>query len=120
MLVRRDVTGEARKQSIPLGEDLGEAVQETLDCIQANLYQQALGFREEHTYHPEDYDQFKDAVEAGFVEAWWCGDAACEAQIKEDTKATLRCIPLSQDPGTGRCIQCGKAAEERAVFSRAY
>jgi prolyl-tRNA synthetase len=59
-------------------------------------------------------------VAEGFVEAWWCGDAACEAQIKDDTKATLRCIPLEQPSETGKCIRCDQEADERAVFARAY
>jgi prolyl-tRNA synthetase len=120
MLVRRDLAGRERKQAVPHGEGLGEAVGEMLDEIQENLYQKALAFQEEHTHYPEDYDAFKEVVSEGFVDAWWCGDAACEAQIKEDTKATLRCIPLEQDSGTGSCIRCGEHAEERAIFGRAY
>jgi len=120
VLARRDLEGRARKQMVPLGEGLADAVRETLDAIQDNLYQQALAFREEHTYRPEDYDAFKEAVTKGFADAWWCGDAECEAQIKEDTKATLRCIPLEQEPGTGTCVRCGHEAEERAIFGRAY
>ncbi len=120
MLVRRDLTGRARKEAVSIEEGLGKATRDTLDEIQKNLYQQALAFREEHTYYPEDYDEFKGAVGEGFASAWWCGDAACEAKIKEDTKATLRCIPLEQESGTGTCIRCGEEAEERAVFARAY
>jgi prolyl-tRNA synthetase len=91
-----------------------------LDEIQENLYREALAFREEHTYYPEDYEEFKERVGEGFIDAWWCGDAACEAQIKEDTRATLRCIPLEQESGTGSCIRCGEHAEERAIFAQAY
>jgi prolyl-tRNA synthetase len=120
VLARRDLTGRARKQFVSIEDGLGEAVHDTLDEIQENLYQQALAFREEHTHHPKDYDQFRGAVEEGFASAWWCGDAACEAQIKEDTKATLRCIPLEQESGTGTCIRCGEEARERAIFARAY
>ncbi|MGD2165581.1 MAG: proline--tRNA ligase [Anaerolineae bacterium] len=120
MLVRRDLEGRARKTPVSLSDGLGEAVQDTLDEVQQNLYDQALAFREEHTYYPEDYDAFQEAVGEGFVSAWWCGDAECEAQIKEDTKATLRCIPLEQASDTGPCIRCGEAAHERAVFARAY
>ena len=120
MLVRRDVAGRGRKVAAPIGGELGETVRDTLEAIQENLYRRALTFREEHTARPETYDGFREAVAEGFVEAWWCGDAACEAQIKEDTKATLRCIPLEQPSGTGRCIRCAQGADERALFARAY
>jgi prolyl-tRNA synthetase len=120
VLARRDLEGRARKSMVPLGDGLAEAVRRTLDEIQDNLYQQALAFREEHTYHPDDYEEFKEVVTEGFAYAWWCGDAECEAQIKEETKASLRCIPLEQESGAGTCIRCAKEAEERAVFARAY
>jgi prolyl-tRNA synthetase len=68
-------------------------------------------------------------VEKGFAYAWWCGNADCEAKIKEETKATMRCIPLDQTlggtasaapAGGGKCIYCGRASKERAIFARAY
>ena len=59
-------------------------------------------------------------MEKGWAISWWCGDAACEAAIKEDTKATTRCIPLEQPGGEGTCIRCGGTAKEVAVFARAY
>jgi prolyl-tRNA synthetase len=120
VLARRDVAGRARKSTATIGGGLKAVVTETLDDIQDSLYRRALAFREEHTYNPVDYDAFKEAVEAGFANAWWCGDAACEAQIKEETKATLRCIPLDQESGPGECIRCGGEARERALFARAY
>ncbi len=120
VLARRDLEGRARKSTVPLGDGLGEAVQQTLDLIQDNLYQRALTFREEHTYQPDDYEEFKQAVARGFADSWWCGDPECEAQIKEETKASLRCIPLDQESGSGSCIRCGKKADERAIFARAY
>jgi prolyl-tRNA synthetase len=120
MLSRRDVTGRAGKSTAPIGGGLKDVVEETLEEIQANLYRQALAFREEHTYDPVDYDAFKEAVTKGFADSYWCGDAECEAQIKEETKATLRCIPLEQESGTGTCVRCGQAAHERAIFARAY
>jgi prolyl-tRNA synthetase len=95
-------------------------VQEMLATIQADLYRRALDFREAHTYEPRDYAEFKEAVRNGFAHSWWCGDADCEAQIKEDSKATVRCIPMRREPGKGRCIHCGKEADETAIFGRAY
>jgi len=118
-LARRDVPGREGKSPAPLG-GLAEAVRDTLTMIQADLYRQALDFREAHTYDPGDYAEFGEAISAGFAYSWWCGDAGCEAQIKEDTKATIRCIPLEQEPGKGKCIRCGKEARERAIFGRAY
>ncbi len=121
ILARRDVPGREGKSSVPLGESvLVEEVQETLATIQADLYQHALDFRQAHTYDPQDYAEFKEAVSEGFAYSWWCGDADCEVRIKEDTKATVRCIPMEQEPGKGVCIHCGEEASERAIFARAY
>jgi len=118
-LARRDVPGREGKSSVPL-RGLVEEVQEMLVTIQADLYRRALDFREAHTHDPKDYAEFREVVSNGFAYSWWCGDADCEAQIKEDTKATLRCIPLEQGTEKGKCIRCGKEASERAVFGRAY
>ena len=118
-LARRDVPGRAGKSPAPM-DGLLETVQEMLATIQAELYSRALDFREAHTYDPKDYASFKEAVSKGFALSWWCENAGCEAQIKEDTKATVRCIPLEQEPGKGKCIHCGREAHERAVFARAY
>ena len=60
------------------------------------------------------------AVEFGFAFAWWCGKPECEATIKEETRATMRNIPLDQPVGEGRCIHCGAPAREKAYFARAY
>jgi len=118
-LARRDIPGPEGKSSVPLS-GLVEEVQEMLGVIHANLYHRALDFREAHTSEPKDYAEFKEAVSNGFARSWWCEDADCEAQIKEDTKATVRCIPMEQEPGKGKCIRCGKEASERAIFGRAY
>ncbi len=59
-------------------------------------------------------------MQNGWALSWWCGDKACEAKIKEDTKATTRCIPGNQPGGSGRCICCGEPASEKAYFARAY
>ncbi len=118
-LARRDVPGREGKRGVPLG-GLAEEVQDTLTTIQANLYDRALDFREAHTYDPKDYAEFKQAVSEGFAYSWWCGDADCETQIKDDTKATIRCIPMEQEPGKGKCVHCGDEASERAIFGRAY
>ncbi len=59
-------------------------------------------------------------VQSGWADAWWCEDPDCESQIKEDTKATTRCIPLDQPGGRGECIHCGRPAMVRALFARSY
>jgi prolyl-tRNA synthetase len=80
--------------------------------------------RKSHTQDAKNYEELKRAVETGFAFSHWCGSADCEAQIKEETRATMRCIPLDQDNEKsahgGDCVNCGKPAAERAIFARAY
>ncbi len=119
VLARRDKPGKEGKSFVPQ-EGLAGAVARALDEIQAALYQRALAFRQAHTSEPADYAAFKAGVENGFALAYWCGASKCEEQIKEETKATMRCIPLDQTAKPGRCILCGQPAAEKAVFGRAY
>jgi prolyl-tRNA synthetase len=121
VLARRDRPGREGKVTVAQSA-LGEAVPKLLDEIQAALYRRALEFREAHTRRPANYEEFKAAVEKGFAVAGWCGDERCEAQIKEETKATIRCIPLEQPSGSraAPCIRCGEPAAEQVVFARAY
>jgi prolyl-tRNA synthetase len=118
VLARRD-TGQ--KTPVPQ-KGLAQQVLGLLDEIQATLFAQAKAFLEEHSFTLGDYDEFKAVFEGegGFVWAYWCGSAECEAAIKEETKATIRCIPFGQDEGVGRCIYCGGEAREKAVFAKAY
>ena len=60
------------------------------------------------------------AVETGFARAWWCGSGECETRIKDEMKATTRCIPFQQPGGTGKCVVCGEESRAQAVFARAY
>ncbi len=113
---RRD-TG--KRSTIEL-EQLDGGVKQLLDEIHESLYKRATAFMQENTHEPKDYDEFQQAVESGWADIWWCGDADCEAEIKQDTKATNRVIPLEQPGGEGVCIHCGNPAKERAVFARAY
>jgi len=119
VLARRDKPGKEGKSFVPR-EGLAGAVSETLTEIQKSLYERALNFRTANTADPKDYAEFKQAVEKGFAYSFWCGGGECEKRIKEDTKATLRCIPLKQTGETGNCICCGKPAGEKAYFSKAY
>jgi prolyl-tRNA synthetase len=119
VLARRDRPGREGKTVVPV-EGLADAAQEMLAAIQADLFQRALAFREEHTHYVEDLAGLQQAVAEGFAHAWWCGDAGCEARVKEETGATIRCIPFEQEGDNGLCVVCGKESEERAVFARAY
>jgi len=118
-LARRDRPGRDGKAFVPQA-GIGETVRLLLEEIQQSLYDRAEAFMQENTHKPESYDAFKEVVQSGWADVWWCGEAACEAKIKEDTKATSRCIPLDQPDGEGVCIHCGKPARERALFARAY
>jgi prolyl-tRNA synthetase len=119
VLSRRDRPGREGKVSVPQ-QGIAAIVEKLLVEIQDALFQRALDFRNSNTAEPKDYEEFKVAVEKGFALSHWCGSADCEAKIKEETKATMRCIPLEQTAGPGKCIYCGQSAPERAIFAKAY
>jgi prolyl-tRNA synthetase len=119
MAARRDVPGREGKTILPM-EQIAKSVSNLLADIQASLYKRALDFRDSHIIEPADYEHLKHIVDEGWAYAWWCGDPACETKVKEDTKATTRCIPLDQPEGKGKCIVCGNDAHEKVYFSRAY
>jgi prolyl-tRNA synthetase len=119
VLARRDRPGREGKIFVEQAGIAG-SVAKLLVEIQQALFDRALKSRLDRTREPGDYVEFKQAVEGGFALAYWCGDSGCEAKIKEETKATMRCIPLEQDEGSGVCIFCGKAANYKAIFARAY
>jgi prolyl-tRNA synthetase len=119
VLARRDRPGRAGK-SFAEQAGLSRAAAEMLVDIQQSLYDRALAFREAHTREVDDYNEFKAAIESGFASAHWCGSRACEAQIKEQTRATIRCIPLAQSGEPGKCIFCGAVSHEKVIFARAY
>jgi prolyl-tRNA synthetase len=96
------------------------SARDMLATIQKALFDAALAFRNANMRTVNTYDEFQEAVTEGFVMAWWCGERECEAAIKEDTKATSRCIPFDQPGGTGNCVRCGKTSKEQAVFARSY
>jgi prolyl-tRNA synthetase len=118
-LARRDQPGRKGK-SVVKQEGLVNVVEDLLDDIHNSIFHRAQAFLDENTHQPEDYEGFIQVVKSGWADAWWCGDSECEAEIKEETKATLRCIPLDQPGGEGTCIHCGQYASERAIFARAY
>lgn len=118
-LARRDQPGKAGKSFAPQA-GLAATVKELLAEIQAALLARATQFRDEHTFAVDDYAQLGEAVQRGWALAWWCGNPTCETKIKEDTKATSRCIPIDQPGGDGPCVVCGEPATEKAIFARAY
>jgi prolyl-tRNA synthetase len=119
VFARRDLPGKEGKSFVPQA-GIAEAARLTLATIQVDMLKRATEFRDANTFEPKNYDEFKSIVEDGFARAWWCGERECEAEIKEETKATTRCIPLDQPGGSGVCVHCGKPAQEVAIFAKAY
>src|SRR5579872_1542228 len=119
VLARRDKPGKEGKTFVSQ-EGIAQSVAELLVTIQQALFDRALAFRNTHTFEPKDLAEFGEAIERGFALSWWCGGGDCEAKIKEETKATMRCIPLDQERGDGKCVYCGQAAHDKAIFAKAY
>ncbi len=90
--------------------------------IQNNLFLQARSRLEENIRFTDNYESFKEIMEEkrGFIKAFWCGNEKCEDQIKKDSKATIRCIPLEEHKEKGKCIFCGEESSSLVYFGRAY
>jgi prolyl-tRNA synthetase len=116
---RRDIPGRDGKSFVPQ-ENLAIQVADMLATIQANMLAKATAFRDANIHAVEDYAKLQEVVQDGWAFVWWCGGKECEAQIKTDTKASSRCIPLEQPGGEGKCVVCGQKAEKKAYFARAY
>ena len=119
VMVRRD-TREKRPVAL---DALKDTITAELSLMQQALLARALKFRQENTRPVEDYDSFKAQMEKdlpGFVSAGWCGETECEAKLQEETKATIRCIPLERQPETGKCVRCGKPSDGRVVMAKSY
>src|SRR6266516_661005 len=115
LVVRRDTRA---KQSVPMS-GLADSVRTLLDDVQRTLFERALNFREEHTQRVRSYDEFKQVMDGrpGFVIAPWCGSADCEAQIKAETQASIRNMPLNASAPAGACIRCNAPAQAEAWFA---
>jgi prolyl-tRNA synthetase len=115
---RRD-TGD--RSTLSLGS-VAETIPPLLDEVQASLFQLAYEFREEHTFAPASYDELVDLLSSasGFVRGGWCGSPECETKVKDDTKATIRLLPLDPVDSGGNCIVCGRKAEELATWAQSY
>jgi prolyl-tRNA synthetase len=118
VLVRRD-SGE--KMAVK-EEKLVETVEELLNNIQENLFTKAKKFLEENIREVSDYNEFKEVIEKkrGLIKTYWCGSEDCEGKVKEETKASIRCIPFEKEEALGRCIYCGKESSTVVYFARAY
>ena len=103
-------------------EGIEHKIEQLLSDIQDHLYQKALSFRDNSTYKADTWEEFNDLLDnkGGFILAHWDGTAETEQKIKEETKATIRLIPLDNLPEEGKCIYSGKPSKQRVVFARAY
>ncbi len=122
----------AKEQVVAVRRDSGEksfvAVNDVVDVIltmlgdiQRALFERAQAFVRERTQDARDYEDFKKRIESGgFFRMHWCGNAACERAIKDETKATIRCILFDGQDEKGTCIKCGKESSRRVIFARAY
>ena len=117
-IARRDTQ---TKDTVPQ-TGLANRIEQLLADIQHKIYAKALDFRNSHTVEVDTYDEFKAVLdgEGGFVSAHWDGTVETEQLIKEETKATIRCIPLDNKAEEGVCIRTGKPSAQRVLFARAY
>jgi prolyl-tRNA synthetase len=117
-LARRD-TKEKKVYSL---DNLAGQIETLLGDMQRNIYQKALAFREANTTRVDDYQTFKEVLDGkgGFIAAHWDGTPETEEKIKDETKATIRCIPLDAPEELGQCVYTGKPSTRRVLFARAY
>ncbi|NDV43548.1 proline--tRNA ligase [Flagellimonas sediminis] len=117
-VARRDTL---EKESVSAAEIVGK-VEALLEDIQRNVYQKAIDYRAEHITRVDSYEEFKKVIEekGGFVSAHWDGTPETEDKIKEETKATIRCIPLHEEQEEGTCMVTGKPSLQRVLFAKAY
>ncbi|MFP4367545.1 MAG: proline--tRNA ligase, partial [Bacteroidales bacterium] len=117
-VARRDTL---EKKIYPM-EGIEKTISSLLEDIQSNIYNKAMYFRTENTFTADSYDEFKDIIGStgGFVFAHWDGTKETEERINQETKATIRCIPLDNKKEPGKCIVTGKPSSQRVLFAKAY
>ena len=117
-LARRDTL----EKNIYQQTDIITKIENLLSIIQKNIFQKALNYTDNNTYKADTWEEFKDIIEnkGGFVFAHWDGTAETEQKIKEETKATIRTIPLNNPLEEGKCIYSGKPSKQRVIFAKAY
>ncbi len=118
VLVRRD---DGEKEVVPRDALKGRVIA-LLGEIQSSLSETCRKFRDENTLDVDDFAEFSEKMESPgfFARSHWCGSEDCEAAIKKETKATIRCIPFDAEEEKGRCVFCGKESSRRVIFARAY
>jgi prolyl-tRNA synthetase len=116
-VARRDTL----EKEVLQASDIANKIEHLLTQIQSNLYQKALSFRENNTFKVDSWKEFTEKIEeGGFLLAHWDGTSETEDRIKEETKATIRTIPLDAPEERGKCVYSGKPSSRRVVFARAY
>ncbi len=117
-IARRDTLA---KETVPM-ESIPGRIHELMDQIQQNIFERALKFRNDNTFRLDKWSDFADVLDnsGGFISAHWDGSAETEEKIKEETKATIRCIPFDSAAEEGKCIYSGKPSERRVLFARSY
>ena len=116
-VMRRDTL---EKETRPL-EGIAQYVEELLDQIQKNVYEKARKYRDEHVYECDNYDEFKERIkDGGFFLCHWDGTAETEAQIKEETQATIRCVPFAYEQTPGTDMVSGRPSKHRVIIARSY
>ena len=117
-IARRD---NLTKETVPL-ENVENYIEELLATIQKDIYSKALSYRDEHITKVDSYEEFKKVLEekGGFISAHWDGTAEEEEQIKNETKATIRCIPLDNKLEDGTSMISGKKSIQRVIFAKSY
>jgi prolyl-tRNA synthetase len=117
-VARRDTL---TKETIPV-DSVTEYIQRLLIDIQDNILKKAIIFKEENTFYIDSWDEFIKTLDdkGGFILAHWDGTAETEMKIKEETKATIRCIPFDSPEEEGKCIYSGKPSKKRVLFARSY
>ncbi len=119
-LARRDRPGREGKSFVSQ-ENLAVTVSEMLVTIQTAMLERATAMRDSHIHDPKDYEELKQVVQGGWAFSYWCESKDCEARVKEDTKASTRCIPIEGQPDhEGSCIVCGAKAKRKVIFAKAY
>jgi len=103
-------------------DNLIEFIPKLLDDIQTNIYNKAFQFRKENTFYVDKWDDFLRVLDnpGGFIMAHWDGTIETEEKIKDETKATIRCIPFDSPDEDGKCIYSGKPSKRRVLFARSY
>jgi prolyl-tRNA synthetase len=121
VIARRDIPGKEGKTTISQ-DRMVDSVREALDAIHESMFRKASQFLEANTHSAKSFDEFKEvlAEEGGFLRVHWAGSSDDEAQIKDETKATIRCLPHDADDGVGKCFYTGEETETIAIFAKAY